>query len=184
MNLCIISGWRTLSRDAAAVLSGVPPIRLLALERKEIWVEQDEYRRRQGHLPKKRGISYAGKQERPFSRDGKRNGTCRRTEDGRISSYQGSRRGYYENTARWEGIDPTAFTDYAEKKTTGNTRYSRAPRTNRRKLAAQVGTLLSKDNIIATMPKSPDSWVRIAFFTRSAIKTKEEKERETRRKHW
>ena len=51
MNLRIISGWRTLSRDAANVLLGVPSIRLLALERKEIWVEQEEYRRRQGHLP-------------------------------------------------------------------------------------------------------------------------------------
>ena len=50
MNLRIISGWRTLSRDAANVISGVPPIRLLALERKEIWVEQDEYRWRQEHL--------------------------------------------------------------------------------------------------------------------------------------
>ena len=36
MNLRLISGWRTLSRDAANVLSGIPPIRLLALERKEI----------------------------------------------------------------------------------------------------------------------------------------------------
>ena len=35
MNLRIISGWRTLSRNAANELSGVPPIRLLALERKE-----------------------------------------------------------------------------------------------------------------------------------------------------
>ena len=43
MNLRIISGWRTLSRDAANVLSGVPSIRLLALERKEIWVEQEKY---------------------------------------------------------------------------------------------------------------------------------------------
>ena len=33
MNLRIISAWRTLSRDAANVLSGVPPIRLLPLER-------------------------------------------------------------------------------------------------------------------------------------------------------
>ena len=51
LNLRIISGWRTLSRAAANVLSGVPPFRLLALDRKEIWVEQDEYRRREGHLP-------------------------------------------------------------------------------------------------------------------------------------
>ena len=42
MNLRIISGWRTLSRGATNVLSGVPLSRLLALERKEILVEQDE----------------------------------------------------------------------------------------------------------------------------------------------
>ena len=58
---------------------------------------------------------------------------------------------------------------------------------DRRELAAQVGSLLSKDNIIqerniATMLKSPDSWDRIAFFVRRAIKTKVEKEREMRRK--
>ena len=53
MNLRIISGWRTLSRDVANVLSGVPPIRFVALERKEIWVEQEEYRGRQGHLLEK-----------------------------------------------------------------------------------------------------------------------------------
>ena len=52
----------------------------------------------------------------------------------------------------------------------------------RRKLAAQVGTLLSTDNIIATMLKSPNSWDRIASFIRRAIRTKEEKEREMRRK--
>ena len=51
MNLRIISGWRTLSRDAANVLSWVPPNRLLALEQKEIWVEEEDYRLRQGHLP-------------------------------------------------------------------------------------------------------------------------------------
>ena len=66
MNLRIISGWRTLSRDAANVLSGVPPIRLLALERKEIWVEQEEYRRRQGHLPEEERNIIRGKQKRRF----------------------------------------------------------------------------------------------------------------------
>ena len=50
MNLRIISGWRTLSRDAVNVLSGVPPIRLLALEWKEIRDEEEVYRLRQGHL--------------------------------------------------------------------------------------------------------------------------------------
>ena len=35
--------------------------------------------------PNKRGTSYRGKQERPFPRDGKRNRTRRRTEDGRVS---------------------------------------------------------------------------------------------------
>ena len=76
MNLRIISGWRTLSRDAANVLSGIPPIRLLALGRKEIWVEQEGSKRRdKGICLKKRGTSYGRKQERPFSRDGKRNGT-------------------------------------------------------------------------------------------------------------
>ena len=60
MNLRIISGWRTLSRDAN-VLSGVPPIRLLALERKEIWVEQDEYRQRQGHLAEEERTIIRGK---------------------------------------------------------------------------------------------------------------------------
>ena len=34
----------------------------------------------------------------------------------------------------------------------------------KRELAAQVGTLLSKDNIIATTLKSPDRWDRIASF--------------------
>ena len=51
-----------------------------------------------------------------------------------------------------------------------------------RELAAQVGMLLSKDNIIATVLNSPDSWNRIVSFTRSAIKTKEEKEKEMRKK--
>ena len=51
-----------------------------------------------------------------------------------------------------------------------------------RELVAQVGTLLSTDNIIATMLKSPDSWDRIASFIRRAIRTKKEKEREMRRK--
>ena len=57
----IISGWRTLSRDTANLLSGVPPIRLLALERKEIWVEQEEYRRGQGHLLEEEGNIIGGK---------------------------------------------------------------------------------------------------------------------------
>ena len=48
---------------------------------------------------------------------------------------------------------------------------------NRRKLTVQVGRLLSKDNIIATMLKSPDSWDRLASFIKRVIKTKEEKER-------
>ena len=61
MNLRIISGWRTLSRDAAKILSEVPPIRLLALERKEIWAEQEEYRRRQGHLPEEERNTILGK---------------------------------------------------------------------------------------------------------------------------
>ena len=50
MNLPIISGWRVLSRNAANELSGFPPNRLLALERIEICVEQDQYWRRQRHL--------------------------------------------------------------------------------------------------------------------------------------
>lgn len=53
---------------------------------------------------------------------------------------------------------------------------------DRRELAAQVGLLLSKENIIATMLKSPDNWDKIASFIRKVIKTKEEKEREMRRK--
>ena len=53
---------------------------------------------------------------------------------------------------------------------------------DRRQLTVQVGSLLSKDNIIATMLKSSDSWDRIASFIRKAIKTKKEKEREMRRK--
>ena len=51
-----------------------------------------------------------------------------------------------------------------------------------RERAAQVGMLLSKDNIIATTLKSPGSWDRIASFLWRAIKTKEEKEREMGRK--
>ena len=43
---------------------------------------------------------------------------------------------------------------------------------DRRELAVQVGTLLSKNNIIATMLKSPESWDRIASFIKRAIKTK------------
>ena len=53
---------------------------------------------------------------------------------------------------------------------------------DRRELRVEVGSLLSKDNRIATMLKSPDSWDRIASFIRKTIKTKEEKEREMRRK--
>ena len=53
---------------------------------------------------------------------------------------------------------------------------------DRRELAAQVGSLLSKENIIATMLKSPDSWDKLASFVRKVIKIKEEKEREMRRK--
>ena len=53
---------------------------------------------------------------------------------------------------------------------------------DRRELATQVGTPLSKDNVIAAMLESPNSWDRIAFFIRRAMKTKEEKEREMRRK--
>ena len=53
---------------------------------------------------------------------------------------------------------------------------------DRRELTVQVSSLLSKDNIIATMLKSPDCWDRIASFVRKAVKTKEEKEREMRRK--
>ena len=40
-----------MSRDLANVLSEVPPIRFLALERKEMWVKEEQYRLRQGHLP-------------------------------------------------------------------------------------------------------------------------------------
>ena len=69
MNLRIISGWRTLPRDAANVLSGVPPIRLLALERKVIWVEEEEYRLRQGHLlEEERNIMRANARETLFKR--------------------------------------------------------------------------------------------------------------------
>ena len=49
---------------------------------------------------------------------------------------------------------------------------------DRRELTVQVGFQLSKDSIIATILKSPDSW----DFIRKVIKTKEEKEREMRRK--
>ena len=69
------------------------------------------------------------------------------------------------------------------KKTTWNTIFEcPVHEQDRRELAAQVGTLLSKDNIIATMLKSPESWDRIASFIKRAIKTKEEEEREMRRK--
>ena len=61
MNLRIISKWQTLSRDATNVLSGVPTIRLLALKRKEIWVEQEEYLRRQGHLREEERNTIRGK---------------------------------------------------------------------------------------------------------------------------
>ena len=53
---------------------------------------------------------------------------------------------------------------------------------DRVKLAAQAGTLLSKDNIIATMLKLPDSWDMIASFIKRVIKTKEEKEREMKKR--
>ena len=69
MNLRIISGWRTMSRDAANVLPEVPPIRLLALEREEIWVEEEEYQLRQGHLPdEERNIIRAKARETLFNR--------------------------------------------------------------------------------------------------------------------
>ena len=58
-----------MSRDAANVLSGVPPIRLLALEQKEIWVEEEEYRLRQGHLSEEeRNIIRARARETLFKR--------------------------------------------------------------------------------------------------------------------
>ena len=50
MNLRIISGWRSISRDAANVLSGMPPVRLLALERSKVWHGQEEHRRLQEDL--------------------------------------------------------------------------------------------------------------------------------------
>ena len=50
MNLRIISGWRSISRDAANVLAGMPPVRLLALERSKVWHGQEEQRRLQGDL--------------------------------------------------------------------------------------------------------------------------------------
>ena len=53
---------------------------------------------------------------------------------------------------------------------------------DRREVAAQVAMLLSKDKIIETMLKSPDSWNMIVSFSRRVIKTKEEKKREIRRK--
>ena len=53
---------------------------------------------------------------------------------------------------------------------------------DRRELAAQVGSLLSKENIIATMLKSPDSWDKIASFIRKVIKIKEEKERNKKKR--
>ena len=83
MNLRIISGWRILSRDVANILSGVPPIRLLALERKEIWVEEEEYGLRQGHLPEEeRNIIRAKDSETLFKRwqeewDSSKEGRCR-----------------------------------------------------------------------------------------------------------
>ena len=58
-----------MARDAANVLSGVPPIRLLALERNEIWVEEEEYRLRQGHWPEEeRNIIRAKARETLFKR--------------------------------------------------------------------------------------------------------------------
>ena len=53
---------------------------------------------------------------------------------------------------------------------------------DRRELTVQVGLLLSKDNIIATMLNSPDSYDRIASFIKKAIKTKEEKERNEKKR--
>ena len=50
MNLRIISGWRSISRDAANVLTGMSPVKLLALERSKVWHEQEEQRRLQGDL--------------------------------------------------------------------------------------------------------------------------------------
>ena len=92
MNLRIISGWRTLSRDAANVLPGVPPIRLLVLERKEIWVEEEEYRLRQGLLPEEeRNIIRAKARETLFKR---RQEEWDSTKDGRWTHNS-------ENTARW-----------------------------------------------------------------------------------
>ena len=50
MNLRIISGWRSISRDAANVLAGMLPVRLLALERSKVWHGQEEQLRLQGDL--------------------------------------------------------------------------------------------------------------------------------------
>ena len=50
INLRIINGWRSISKDAANVLAGMPPVRLLALERSKVWHRQEEQRRLQGDL--------------------------------------------------------------------------------------------------------------------------------------
>ena len=52
---------------------------------------------------------------------------------------------------------------------------------DRRELAVEIGTLLSKDNIIAIMLKSPDGWDRI-YPLSGEQSIKEEKNREMRRK--
>ena len=53
---------------------------------------------------------------------------------------------------------------------------------DRRRATAEIGAALSKDKLIPTMLASQEKWDQIATFIRRVIETKEEKEREERRR--
>ena len=190
----------------AHVLSGVPPIRLLALERKEIWVEQDEYRRRQWYLPEEERNIIRGKARETFFKRWQE--AWNSSKDGRWTHMlipkikwvlwehgsmeyrltQGvSGHGCFGVHLATRGHRPNSNCRLCgEEADDGERPIFACPvhEQDRRELAAQVGLLLPKDNIIATMLESPDSWDRIASFIRRTINTKEEREREMRRKDW
>lgn len=50
MALRVISGYRTISQQAACVLAGMPPMHLLAKERAEIWAAQEEISQQRGDV--------------------------------------------------------------------------------------------------------------------------------------
>ena len=178
---------------------------MLALERKEIWVEEEEYRLKQGHLPEEeRNIIRAKaretlfkrwKEEWDYSKDGRwshrlipkiKEWVLREHGSMEYRLKQGlSGHGCFGGYLAKRGHRPNSnYRLCGEEEDDGEHTIFAYPihEQDRRKLTVQVGSPLSKDNLIATMLKSSDRWDRIASFIRKAVKTKEENESEIRRK--